>query len=192
VESYVQRFGRDAGAAPALLVSSARYPVWDWYDTQKLKRNPSSEHKLRYYKTFCAWLWIASALAAAAVGFRSLGTISSSPSEMSWLLAHAWVRYFVAALIAIFFTLSVALPFGVILWKKLTHRPRKYSSAALQSFSYFFPATWTERRWWMFVSITAGICEEALFRGFLLHYLHVFPWTLNLTLALLISSIILD
>ena len=42
----------------------------------------------------------------------------------------------------------------------------------------------------MFVSITAGICEEVLFRGFMLHYLHVFPWTLDLTLALLISSLI--
>jgi Type II CAAX prenyl endopeptidase Rce1-like len=37
---------------------------------------------------------------------------------------------------------------------------------------------------------TAGVCEETLFRGFLLHYLQVFPWTLNLTLALLISSVI--
>ena len=42
----------------------------------------------------------------------------------------------------------------------------------------------------MFVAITAGICEEIIFRGFLLRYLHVFPWTLNLTLALLISSVI--
>jgi len=42
----------------------------------------------------------------------------------------------------------------------------------------------------VFVCITAGVCEETLFRGFMLHYLHVFPWTLNLTLALLISSVI--
>ena len=32
--------------------------------------------------------------------------------------------------------------------------------------------------------------EETLFRGFQLHYLHVFSFTLNLTLALLISSVI--
>ena len=93
-------------------------------------------------------------------------------------------------LIAILFVITVALPMGIILWKKLTRRPRKYSSAALKSFSYFFPATWTERRWWVFVAITAGICEEIIFRGFLLRYLHVLPWTLNLTLALLISSVI--
>jgi membrane protease YdiL (CAAX protease family) len=32
--------------------------------------------------------------------------------------------------------------------------------------------------------------EETLYRGFLLHYLHVVPFTLNLTLTLFISSAI--
>jgi membrane protease YdiL (CAAX protease family) len=40
------------------------------------------------------------------------------------------------------------------------------------------------------VGITAGVCEEILFRGFLLRYLHTYPWQLNLTLALLLSAII--
>jgi uncharacterized protein len=137
------------------------------------------------------WLWIASALAVVAIGFRPLSTISSSPGEISWLLLHPWVRYVVEALIAIVLIISVVLPVGIVVWKKLTKRPRKYSSAdALKSLSYFFPATWTERRWWVFVCITAGVCEETLFRGFMLHYLYVIPWTLNLTLALLISSVI--
>ena len=61
---------------------------------------------------------------------------------------------------------------------------------ALKSLSFFLPATWTERRWFAFLCITAGICEETLFRGFLLHYLHVLPFSLNLTLALLLSAII--
>jgi membrane protease YdiL (CAAX protease family) len=60
----------------------------------------------------------------------------------------------------------------------------------LKSFEYFFPATRTERHWWVLVCITAGFCEETLFRGFMLHYLHVSPWTLNLTMALVISSLI--
>ena len=165
-------------------------PIWDLYATAKLKRNPGSEQKIRYYKTICTWLWIASALAVVAMGFRPLFTINPSPGEISWLLLHPWVRYLVEALIAILVIISVVLPVGTVIWKKLRKRPLKYSSAALKSFSYFFPATWTERRWWMFVCITAGVCEETLFRGFLLHYLHVFPWTLNLTLALLISSVI--
>src|SRR6266481_8976170 len=56
-------------------------PIWDLYDTRKLKRNPSSEQKIRYYKTLCTWLWIASALAVVAIGFRPLITISPTPGE---------------------------------------------------------------------------------------------------------------
>ncbi|MGC2108146.1 MAG: CPBP family intramembrane glutamic endopeptidase, partial [Candidatus Korobacteraceae bacterium] len=79
----------------------------------------------------------------------------------------------------------------VVIRKKLKKQPRKYSSAdALQSLSYVFPATWSERRWFALLCITAGICEEALFRGFLLQYLHSAPWNLNLTLALLLASVI--
>jgi len=166
-------------------------PIWDLYSIPKLKRNLSSEYKIRYYKLLCAWMWIASALAVVAIGFRPLLTINPSPGEISWLLPHPWVRYLVEALIAVAAIIIVVLPVGVKIWKKLTKRPLKYSSAAaLESLSYFLPGTWTERRWWVFVSITAGVCEEILFRGFMLHYLHVFPWTLSLTLALLISSVI--
>jgi membrane protease YdiL (CAAX protease family) len=145
-------------------------PIWDFYYTRKLKRNPSSEQKTRYYKMLCTWLWIASALAVIAIGFRPLFTVTPSPGEISWLLQHPWVRYLVEALIAIFVIISVVLPVGIVIWKKLAKRPLTYPSAALKSFSYFFPATRTERRWWVFVSITGGVCEETLFRGFLLHY----------------------
>jgi uncharacterized protein len=166
-------------------------PIWDLYATPKLKRDPSSENKIRHYRTICIQLWIASALAVVVIGFRPLFTISPSPAEISWLLPHAWVRYLVESLIAIAFIIIVVFPMGIVIWRKLTKRQRKYAGAAsLKSFSYFFPATWTERRWWVLVSITAGVCEEVVFRGFLLHYLHVFPWTLSLTLALLVSSAI--
>jgi hypothetical protein len=116
-------------------------PIWDFYTALKLKRNPGSERKLRYYKSLCTWLWIATALAVVAVGFRPLFTIRPSPGEISWLLLHPWVRYLVEALIAIAFIVMVALPVGVVIWKKMTKRPRKYSSATLNAFSYFFPAT---------------------------------------------------
>jgi hypothetical protein len=83
-------------------------PIWDLYAIPKLKRNPSSEHKIRYYKMLCAWMWIASALAVVAIGFRPLFTISPSPGEISWLLPHPWVRYLVEAPIAIVFVFCSA------------------------------------------------------------------------------------
>jgi uncharacterized protein len=165
-------------------------PAWDFHATRRLKKNPGSVQKIVYYKTLCAWMWIASFVAVASVGVRKLSTIAPMPDDAIWLFAHAWVRFLVEAVIALFFGLMF-MPYATVIWKRLKKRPRTYrSAAALKSFEYFFPATWTERRWWVLVCITAGVCEETLFRGFMLQYLHVLPWTLNLTLALVISSVI--
>ena len=185
-------------ASAALLVQHLLFgfllvvaPVWDFYSTRRLKRNPGSKQKIGYYKTLCTWLWIASALAVVVAGFRPLFFIRPSPREISWLLLHPWVRSLAGGLIAVMAILGVVLPVGIVLWKKLTKQPRKYASAdALKSLSYFLPATRRERRWWVFICVTAGVCEEILFRGFLLQYLHVSPGTLDLTLALLVSSAI--
>jgi uncharacterized membrane protein len=68
VESHVQRFALMQHLLLLFLLVVA--PIWDLYATPKLKRNPSSERKIRYYKTICTWLWIASALAVVAIGFR--------------------------------------------------------------------------------------------------------------------------
>ena len=165
-------------------------PAWDYYDTSRLKRDPSSPAKLRYYKVLCSWLWIAALLAIAVVGWSSLFTIRVESQEISWL-SNLWGRYIVLMLISVF--LAVVLLPGVIgLWKNLTKQPRKYSSAdaLTQMMGFFLPNTRRERRWFAFVCLTAGCCEELLFRGFLLRYLHTSPWHLNLTLALLISAII--
>lgn len=56
-----------------------------------------------------------------------------------------------------------------------------------QSLRSFMPASDTEYRWFVAVSITAGICEELLYRGFLMAYFTAYVGSLG---ALLISSII--
>jgi uncharacterized protein len=165
-------------------------PAWDFWATRRLKKAPGSPQKIAYYKILCAWLWLSSVVAVTTLGFRKIFTIAPIPVEALWLFGHAWVKYLVGTVIVSFVGLTF-LSCAMVVWKKLRNRPRSYRSAnALKAFDYFFPATRIERRWWVFVCVTAGICEETLFRGFLLHYLHVFPWNLNLTLALLISSLI--
>lgn len=165
-------------------------PAWDFYDTRRLKKNPGSRQKIAYYKTVCAWLWIASGVAVLTTGFQQLFTIIAGPADAAWLFGHAWVRFLVGAVIALF-TALVLLPYVTVALKKLKNKPRTYRGAdAMKSLDYFFPATWIERRWWVFLCITAGICEETLYRGFLLRYLHAGPFALNLSIALLISSLI--
>ena len=164
-------------------------PAWDLHYTRRLKRDPSSARKVGVYKTQCAWQWIAAAVAVFAVGFRPIFTITLAPGGDAWL-DLAWVHWLLVAVIALF-ALGVVLPYAVVLWKKVKARPRKYASAeALKPMMWFLPATANERRWFALASVTAGICEELLFRGFLLRYLHIVPWRLPLTAALVVAAVI--
>lgn len=167
-------------------------PAWDYYDTRRLKQNPTSPARVRYYATLCAWLWGAALVACLVVGWRSLAMVSPAPQEMSWLLRHIWVRYFVVLVLFVLAAIVAWTYLGVV-WMSARKQPRKYATSDLMqklSYAYLFPATRMERRWWVLVGLTAGICEEFLFRGFLLHYLHSSPWQLDLTLALLVSSFV--
>jgi uncharacterized protein len=167
-------------------------PAWDYYDTRRLKRAPSSANRIRYYRTTCFWLWVCAMVAVALVKSRSIFFVAPPAYEAAWLFGHLWVRYSIVALLGLL-TISVLLPYATVAWKRLTKKPRSYTSAALLlkvSYAYLFPVTRRDRRWWIVVGLTAGICEEIVFRGFLLHYLHVGPWNLNLVVALLLSSVI--
>lgn len=164
-------------------------PAWDYSYTRRLKRDPSSARKVGVYKTLCSWLWISAAMAYVTVGFGPLFTISVAPGEIGWLQI-GWARALIEIIIVLF-AAGVLTPYAIVPWKKLTGRSRKYASAeALKGMAWFLPANSNERRWFAIVSVTAGICEEVLFRGFLLHYLNVFPWKLPLTPVLLIAAVI--
>ena len=164
-------------------------PAWDLHYTSHLKRDPTSARKIGVYQTLCAWLWIASVVALLAVGFRPLFRIDLGAGDAVWLEMR-WVRWLLGILIALF-AAGVVLPYVTVMWKKLAGQPRKYASAELlKKMMWFLPVTTSERGWFAAVSVTAGICEELLFRGFLLQYLHVSPWKLPLTAALLIAAVI--
>jgi hypothetical protein len=93
-------------------------PIWDFYDTSRLKKTPGSPQKIRYYKTLMAWLWISSIVALLVVGWRPLFTIGPAPSEIPWLLEHAWVFYLVEVAIALFVATHAAAACRWSFWKK--------------------------------------------------------------------------
>jgi membrane protease YdiL (CAAX protease family) len=55
--------------------------------------------------------------------------------------------------------------------------------------AFILPVTQQERAWFALVSVTAGICEETLYRGFLIRYLSNDPWHAGLWIAVAIASI---
>ena len=72
----------------------------------------------------------------------------------------------------------------------LNPKVRDRSARAFQKLAFFLPVTPRERAWWVVVSVTAGLCEEVVFRGFLLHYLHAGPWHFPLVIAIIVAAAI--
>lgn len=62
----------------------------------------------------------------------------------------------------------------------------------MQGMRFMLPVSKVERRWWLLLSVSAGVCEELIYRGFLLEFLRGRldggP-PLGLTAGLLLSSI---
>ena len=81
---------------------------------------------------------------------------------------------------------------GSALQVVLTRRDANLRDKTLRAFkhlAFILPVTQEERAWFVLISVTAGICEEVLYRGFLIRYLSNGPWHFGLWIALAIASI---
>jgi len=168
------------------LILIAIAPIVDHYDIKKLKAGTDPKRKWHYYRKTIVALWVLAAVACVAVGFRPLFTINARAEGVSWLSANSWARFVVAGVIGALLVL-VLLPAVQAIWNEKVRA--KYTKATKFA-RFFLPVTVEERRWFAPLSISAGVCEEVLFRGFLLRYFHAFPFHLELMLALVVSSIV--
>jgi uncharacterized protein len=170
--------------AMALVVA---VPLIDMPATKRLKQFSSSHERLALYRRWVVLAWALVAIALALTSFKTLFWLTPHANEASWLfhdpIAHGAVALFVAAF------LLLALWPGIKCAIDPSVRPRYRK--AMRSLIFMMPVTPSERLWWALLSVTAGICEELLFRGFLLQYargqLEGGP-ALGLTLAWLLTS----
>ena len=162
----------------------ALLPAWDHYATGQLKKNAAL--KLRYYQRSIAGLWILAAVSCWAVGLRGVFESQANPPDISWLLGSTTARIVASVLLTLFFVTAL-LP--GIRGSRSSKTRQAYVREYQRALAFFLPATAEEIRWFTFLCISAGICEEVLFRGFLMPYLHHAPLYLDWTLALVASSI---
>jgi membrane protease YdiL (CAAX protease family) len=163
-------------------------PIWDYIDTRPLKAQPSPQRRLRYYRQTFIWLWIASGVACWACGFETLFTARGIGIHTDWIERHSWVWWTLAVLVTLVILLQLVLP---VIQVTVKYRDRPFlEPRQLESLRFFLPSSSLERRWFAALSITAGFCEELLFRGFLLRYLHTSPLRLGLMWAALAAALV--
>jgi uncharacterized protein len=168
----------------------AVFPMIDLPAMRRLKQFSSAAARLALYRRSVLSTWAFTLVAIALAVPGTLLIVPRQPGDLPWLDDHPIVYAFVTAL--------VALLFAWMLWPSLqcalSHRIRqKYFQAYRSSvIRFLLPVSHEERVWWVLLSVTAGIGEELLYRGFILHYLrgHIAAGpALDLTLAWLLSSL---
>ncbi len=156
-------------------------PIWDVLETRALKTSTNPHRKVLSYQRIALILWT-----AAIVAWLTL----RSSVFFTWpAVSQTGVQKLGASFV---WGLAFALGFGSLLQAVLVRRSAKARAkilGAFKSLAFILPLTREERAWFALVSITAGICEEVLYRGFLIRYLSNGPWHAGLWIALAVASV---
>jgi membrane protease YdiL (CAAX protease family) len=155
-------------------------PIWDHFETKRLKTSSDPRVKIQSYQKTVGWLWAGSVVACIVLGLRTVLTIHRDAGEASWLPGSGFIIGFMgAALVALF------LPIFLMMRSETT---RARIAKSLEKLNFILPKTGEERRWFVLVAITAGVCEEILYRGFLIYYFRELPISIGVIGALILSS----
>jgi len=158
------------------------FNVLDQLSIHRLRLSPEPRARLRTYRLIMGWLWAATIAAVWIFGAGRLWYLPIDRSQERWMPGPITTGIvLVASLIALVGPL-------LALRKKPSAAPNV--ARALDKLRFFLPHTAEERLWWAFLSITAGICEETLFRSFLLLYLRSDPWRLGPGVAILVACVL--
>ena len=155
-------------------------PISDIWTTRWLKRSTDPAKKVKAYASTVFVLWAASAAVWASEhpGFL----YAARPEDRVKNLSGAPLIYGAAL------GLIVALLTQALL---IRSKPKMAAAARRQMkrLDFFLPFTPRERVWFAVVSVTAGICEETLYRGFLYHYFRD-TWHWGVLLGAVASSVV--
>jgi membrane protease YdiL (CAAX protease family) len=144
------------------------FPVLDRKETRLMRALTSSARRINWYRKCIASLWLALAAAFLTSPVLSLVRVKLNTSESRWLLDHplaSGVAMTAAGALLLLSSLS-----GIQCLRNVAFRQR--IAPTLASMQFVLPVSSIERRWWIVVSLSAGVCEEILFRGFLFNFLH--------------------
>jgi uncharacterized protein len=156
------------------------YPFWDKKYTTKLEKTLLIDDRIQYFKYVIYSEWLITILIIVAVCLSST-TFDQIGLRVPDENASKFSGMFVGFLIGVCFMIFVLmrLPFY-----------RKYVNAQTASVSFLVPTSKIDKRYAILAAITAGICEEIIYRGFLLHFLSNSPFKLEGNVLLIVGAVI--
>ncbi|MEK4030080.1 CPBP family intramembrane glutamic endopeptidase [Pseudobacillus sp. FSL P4-0506] len=156
------------------------YPFFDVKYTKSLKEKKDTLSRVRFFKfvIYSEWTIVAAILlmiVMTKITFKDMGiTLPQQPHSE----ALGMIFGFLAGLFILLF----------VLMKIPAYQQRLNKQTA--DIDYLLPTTKQERRLSIFVAITAGVCEEIIYRGFVIHYLSSLPIDIQPMYIIIISAVI--
>jgi membrane protease YdiL (CAAX protease family) len=141
-------------------------PFLDLHLARKMRETRASSFRLRFYRYETAFLWAIGVVCFVLIGEHGVLHLPAVVLANPGVLGNLAVRI-VLTVLATGFLGIVFWPGAVCVFRELM-RPAYTKAVAKQSISFMLPIGTLERRWWVALSIAAGICEEIIFRGFLM------------------------
>ena len=134
-------------------------PFIDLPISRRLEAAPSAERRLRLYRFVFIYLWLLAAFSWIYRGGTEI-RMTHAPGEAPWLFGAHWRTWGIAALVTLFFAVALKPGIDCIL------RPGRAAAytRAMKSIGWFLPHDAQQRHWFVWLSITAGVCEEWIFR----------------------------
>lgn len=156
---------------------------------RRMMRFTSSALRLSTYRKAALALWVYALLALLLTWPADLFTTRHAAAQMAGLLGSPLAAGSALLVVIGYFSLAF-LPILHCGWRPAA---REKYRAAVQPLLFIMPVSPQERRWWIVLSLSAGVCEEVLFRGFLPQFLQGDGhggWQLQPALAWLMSSLL--
>jgi uncharacterized protein len=146
-------------------------PFLDLHLARKMRETRASSFRLRFYRYVTAFLWAIGVVCFVLIGGHGVlhlpAVVLANPGVLGdSVLGNFAVRLVLAVVAAGFF--GILFWPGVVCLFRERMRPAYTKALAKNSISFMLPIGRLERRWWVAVSLAAGICEEIIFRGFLM------------------------
>jgi uncharacterized protein len=157
------------------------FPIWDVLETRALKASTNPRRKIITYQRIIAIEWIASLIALIALRSQLLVVWPAARDTVLQKINLSFVLGLVSAFV-IMLVLQVFIT-------RCNAKLREKVLLAFRRMAFILPVTSEERIWFLLVSLTAGCCEEILYRGFLIRYFADFPWHKEIWMAIAISSL---
>jgi len=137
-------------------------PVWGWLDTRRLKRNKESAALMRSYIITISAMWLIALLCS---WLLPPNVLWQPPAGLA-----ASMRLDIVPTSAMF-GVAFALLIGLIAPVIIVRRNPGSADKQLDAIRFLLPKTTVQRAVFVVVCLTAGIAEEWIYRGFVLHFL---------------------